>query len=346
MNFNALYQMQRPGLVLAQGGIVVAWGSRCDNYNWPWHGWLMRFDQTSLARTAVFNSTPNGTDGGIWMAGDAPALDSSGNMFLSTGNGSFDDTSNSLPALAPNNDFGESLMNLSPTTLTVQDFYTPSQNAAWTAEDLDIAAGGMIVLPDGVGPSNHPNVVLGGDKQGHLWMMDRNAMSGFSSSSDNTVQYLILPTTGKYVGFATPAYYQGTVYASINKGPVMALPLTNGLLPASGVTLPQQAVPSSQSSEIYYYPNPTPSISASPSGGALVWVLDNNATGTDNGAGPVGPAILRAYNAANLGTTLYSSDAVPADAGGNASKYTVPLVANGHVYVAGNGALTVYGLAP
>jgi len=105
-------------------------------------------------------------------------------------------------------------------------------------------------------------------------------------------------------------------------------------------------VPSSQSAETYYYPNPTPSISASPSGGAVVWVLDNNATGTDNGAAALGPAILRAYNASNLGTTLYASSALSADTAGNAAKYTVPLVANGHVYVAGAGTLTVYGLAP
>jgi hypothetical protein len=173
-------------------------------------------------------------------------------------------------------------------------------------------------------------------------------MSGFSSTSDNTVQYLLLPNGSKYDDFATPAYYQanGTVYVSIKGGPVMALPLSNGLLPASGVTLPQTAVPSSQSSEVYKYPNPTPSISASPSGGAIVWVLDNNATGTDNGAAALGPAILRAYNTGNLGTTLYSSSTLAADACGNAAKYTLPVVANGHVYIAGANALTVYGLAP
>jgi len=346
VNFNALYQMQRPGLVLTQGGIVIAFGSRCDNYLWPWHGWVMRYNETSLQQTAVFNSTPNGIQGGIWMSGAAPALDSSGNMFFSSGNGTFDDTSNTLPALAPNNDFGESFLNLNPSTLVLQDFYTPSQNSTWSTNDLDIAAAGVMVLPDGVGPPSHPNVVLGGDKQGHFWMMDRNSMSGFSSTSDNTVQYLLLPGSYTYLDYATPAYYQGTVYQSVSRGPVMAFPLTNGLIPASGVTLPQAAVPSSQSAETYYYPNPTPSISASPSGGAVVWVLDNNATGTDNGAAALGPAILRAYNASNLGTTLYSSSSLSADTAGNAAKYTVPLVANGHVYVAGAGTLTVYGLAP
>jgi chitodextrinase len=345
-NFNALYQMQRPGLVLTQGGILIAFGSRCDNYLWPWHGWVMRYNETSLQQTAVFNTTPNGIEGGVWMSGATLALDSSGNMFFSSGNGTFDDTSSTLPALAPNNDFGESFLNLNPTTLAIQDFYTPSNNSAWSYSDLDIAAAGVMVLPDGVGPSNHPNVVVGGDKQGHFWMMDRNSMSGFSSTTDNTVQYLMLPGNYTYLDYATPAYYQGTVYQSVSTGPVMAFPLTNGLIPASGVALPQAAVPASQSAENYYYPNPTPSISASPSGNAVVWVLDNNATGTDNGAAPAGPAILRAYNASNLGTTLYSSATLPADTAGNAAKYTLPVVANGHVYVAGAGTLTVYGLSP
>ena len=84
----------------------------------------------------------------------------------------------------------------------------------------------------------------------------------------------------------------------------------------------------------------------SPSGGAIVWALDNNANGTDNNNAPLGPAILRAYDATNLGNTLYSSANRSADAGGNAVKFTVPVVANGHVYIGGAGVVTVYGLAP
>ncbi len=108
----------------------------------------------------------------------------------------------------------------------------------------------------------------------------------------------------------------------------------------------QIVTPSSQSAEHYVHPSPTPSISASPSGNAIVWVLDNNANGTHNTSGALGPAILRAYDATNLGNTLYSSSTLSADTAGNAAKFTLPVVANGHVYVAGAGTLTVYGLAP
>ena len=128
VTFNPLYQNQRLGLTLSGGGVIIGWSSHCDNFSWPWHGWIMRYDAASLVQTAVFNDTPNGTLGGIWMSGGAPALDSSGNMFFSTGNGSFDGTNNTVTPPAPNNDYGESFVNLSPSTLAVQDFYTPSQN--------------------------------------------------------------------------------------------------------------------------------------------------------------------------------------------------------------------------
>lgn len=345
--FAALMQNQRPGLAVSNGGVYIAWASHCDNG--PYNGWMMRYDETSLAQTAVLNVTPNGSEGGIWMSGGAPAFDSTGSIFVSTGNGTFDDTSSIVPPLAPGNDFGESFLKLNPTTLAVQDFYTPSQELVWSDDDLDISSAGVTVLPDGMGPASHPNVLVGSDKQGHLWMIDRTSMSRFSSTSDNTVEYLTLPYAATCAAdddeqcvYATPSYWNGTVYLAIEHGPVMAMALSNGLIPSAANVV----TPTSQSSETYSFPTPTVSISASPAGNALVWALDNNANGTDNGSASLGPAVLRAYDATNLATTLYTSSALAADSGGPAVKFTVPVVANGHVYVPGNGQLTVYGLSP
>jgi hypothetical protein len=343
--FSPLWENQRPGLVLTNGGVYIAWASHCDSG--PYHGWVMRYDAASLAQTAVFNATPNGTQGGIWMSGGAPAVDSIGSIFFSTGNGTFDDAADIVPPLAPANDFGESFVKLDPNTLAVQDFYTPSQNAAWSASDLDIASAGVTVLPDGVGPTGHPNVLIGADKQGHLWMIDRSpgAMSRFNASSDNTVQYLTLPNTSACAGvcvFSTAGYWNGTIYIAQNLGKLLALPITGGTIPSSGGI----ATPASVSAETFHYPGPTPNISASPAGNGIVWVLDNNANGTDNGSTAKGPAVLRAYDATNLATTLYSSAVNPGDAAGTAVKFTLPVVANGHVYVAGGGQLSVYGLLP
>jgi hypothetical protein len=309
--------------------------------------WVMRYDAATLAQTGIFNSTPNGSAGGIWMSGGAPAVDSAGSLYFATGNGTFDDSLNTVPPLAPSNDFGESFVKLDPTALTVQDFYTPSQNASWTSADLDIASAGVTVLPDGAGPAGHPNVLIGSDKQGHLWMIDRSpgAMSRFSATSDNTVQYLTLPGANGCSGLcvnATAAFWNGTIYQSLNNNPLMAITLANGLVPASGGAV----VPTSKSKDTYRYPSPIPVVSASPAGNGIVWTLDNNANGTDNGSAARGPAVLRAYDATNLAMTLYSSSTLPADTGGPAVKFTLPVVANGHVYVAGSGQLTVDGLAP
>jgi hypothetical protein len=343
--FSPLLENQRPGLVLTNGSVYISWASHCDGGTY--HGWVMRYDAATLAQTAVFNSTPNGNSGGIWMSGAAPAVDSSGSIFLSTGNGTFDWVGDIVPPLAPADDFGESFVRLDPNSLTVQDFYTPSQNVTWSANDLDIASAGVTVLPDGAGPTGHPNVLIGADKQGHLWMIDRSpgAMSRFNASSDNTVQYLTLPNSNACVSvcvYSTAGYWNGTIYIAQNLGQLMALPLMGGAIPSTvGI-----ATPASVSAETYHYPSPTPNISASPTGNAIVWVLDNNANGTADGSTAKGPAVLRAYDATNLATTLYSSAVNPADAAGTAVKFTLPVIANGHVYVAGGGQLSIYGVLP
>jgi hypothetical protein len=344
--FQPLMQNQRAALALSAGGVYIGWASHCDQG--PYWGWLMRYDAASLAQTAVLNTTPNGSEGGIWMSGGAPAIDASGSVYVTTGNGTFDDVQSVLPPAAPANDFAMSFLRVDPSSLAVKDFYAPSQEALWSDQDLDISSAGVLILPDGAGPGGHPNVLVGSDKQAHLWLIDRTAMSEFNPTANNALQMLTLPYANGCAPdscvFATAAYYAGTVYVGIASGPVMALPLVNGEFVASAESV---AVASSASAESYGFPSPTPMISASPAGNAIVWVMDTQASGTPgNGGTSTGPAILRAYDATNLATTLYRSSASPADTGGNAVKFTVPVVANGHVYVGGRSQLTVYGLAP
>jgi hypothetical protein len=87
------------------------------------------------------------------MSNGGIAVDSSGALYASTGNGIFDDTADLVPPMAPKNDFGESFVKLDPSALTVTDYYTPSQNAAWTLHDEDLSSSGVTVLPDGHGPT-------------------------------------------------------------------------------------------------------------------------------------------------------------------------------------------------
>jgi hypothetical protein len=349
LTFRALIQNQRPALLLANytngAAVYIAWSSFGDLG--AYHGWVMAYDAQTLAQVGVWNDTPNGTKGGIWMSGDGLTADSSGALYLSTGNGTFDDSADIVPPLAPDNDFGESFVKLDPSSLTVTDYYTPSQNATWTAKDEDLASSGVAILPDGIGPTGHPNVFVASDKEGHLWLIDRDLMSRFSPTSDNTVQYLTLPGIAACdlnCTFSTPAYYNGTVYIGEVVNPLMAFTLADGLFSESAGI----ANASSVSSELYGFPGTTPAISASPAGDAVVWVLDTNANGTytQSPFAALGPAVLRAYDSTNLAKTLYSSSKLAGDAAGNAVKFATPMIANGHVYVAGSHQLTVYGLMP
>ena len=89
--FDNKMQNQRPGLALANGNVYIAWGSHEDFT--PYHGWVMAYNATTLAQVAVFNTTPGGSQSAIWMAGQAPAIDSSGNTYWITGNGDWDGVS-------------------------------------------------------------------------------------------------------------------------------------------------------------------------------------------------------------------------------------------------------------
>ncbi len=347
--FTSLWQNQRPALLLADyangSAVYIAWSSYSDigTYN----GWVIAYDVLSLAQIGAWNDTPNGTLGGIWLGGGGIAADSSGALYLSTGNGTFDDTSDIVPPLAPNNDFGETFVKLDPSSLTVTDYYAPSQTATWTAQDEDLSASGVTVLPDGSGPSGAPDLLVASDKQGHLWLINRDLMSRFSPSADNTVQYLTMPSIAACAlncTYSTPAYYNGAVYIGMVANPLMAFTLTAGLFSQSNGI----ATASTQSAESYGYTGVTPVVSASPSGNGIVWVLDaaNNGTASDNVQTTLGAAILRAYDATNLGSTLYSSAVLARDQAADAVKFAEPVVANGKVYVGGYKELTVYGLLP
>ncbi|HEX7958299.1 MAG TPA: hypothetical protein VF493_00175, partial [Terriglobales bacterium] len=112
--FNSVTQNQRSALSVADGVVYVAWASFCDTR--PYHGWMMSFDASTLQTVGVFNASPNGDRGGIWMSGAAPGFDSAGNLYVGTGNGSYDGKT----------EFGESVLKLKAKSLEPLDFFTPS----------------------------------------------------------------------------------------------------------------------------------------------------------------------------------------------------------------------------
>jgi len=313
--FNGLRQMNRPGLLLANGRVYVAYASHGDNG--PYHGWVLAYDAQTLQLTAAFNTTPNGGLGGIWQSGDGPACDPLGNLFFLTGNGTF----------APGSGcYGDSVLKLSP-TLSLSDYFTPSDQQTLNNGDLDLGSGGVLVLPDEVGSTNHPHLLVGAGKEGRIYLLDRDHLGQFNSGGDQVVEEFLEPVGGEW-SFNTPAYFNQTLYY-LGAGDVLkAFAFSNGLLVTNPVSV---------GGTTFGFPGATPAVSANGTNNAIVWVLQTDAA-------PSGSAILRAYNATNVAAELYDSTQAGArDNPGGAIKFSVPTVANGKVYVGTASQLSVFG---
>jgi len=339
--FDPRNESQRPGLVLSKGVVYVAWASHEDHD--PYHGWVIGFDALTLApvANAIFNSTPNqvGTlpysRGGVWMGGGAPAVDALGNLFFITGNGTFD-------ANTGGSNYGDSVVKLSTVSgLSVADYFTPLDQASLDANDTDFGSGAATILVDQLaGPVTH--LVIGGGKQGNLFLLNRDNMGKFSGSTNNVIETVNL---GNSI-FATPAFWQNNLYVA-GVGPLkqFAFNSTTGRF---------NGAPFSQSSTSYRFPGATPSVSSNGVTNGIIWMLDNGLYCTPQSPG-CGATVLHAYDATNVANELWNSSQAAAnrDLAGHAVKFTVPTVANGKVYVGtrGNdssvlGELEVYGLLP
>jgi len=342
VSFSALRENQRSALLLLNGKVYITWAGHGDTP--PYHGWVMAYDAATLQQTAVFNDTPNGGDGGIWQSGAGPAADSNGNIYVVSGNGTFDTTA-SVPPLAPNNDFGQSFMKLSTSSgLALADFFTLFNYSSANTSDFDFGSGGPLLLPDTVGSAAHPHLAVAGDKQGNLYLVDRDAMGrycpGCATTNTNIVQQVKI-ATGSCVTcgiFETPAVWQGHLYIQPVRDVLKSFTITNGQI---------STAPASQSAQTFGFPGATPVVSAQGSVNGIVWVMDTNGSGTAAG-GANAPAVLHAYDALNVASELWNSaQAVGGrDTAGNAVKFTVPTVANGRVYVGTQAGVYVYGLLP
>ena len=139
--FYPLRQLNRAALLLNNGVVYMASASHCDIG--PYHGWIIGYGAQTLALSNFFNVTPNGGDGGIWQSGGGPACDSSNNIYVLTGNGTFDTN-------AAVGSFGNSFLKLSPTNgLQLADYFTPYNQDYLNSADFDLGSGGPLLLPGG-----------------------------------------------------------------------------------------------------------------------------------------------------------------------------------------------------
>jgi hypothetical protein len=329
ITFDPLLQNDRPALTISNGVVYLSFASHCD-YG-PYHGWILGYDETSLQQKVVFNTTPNGSDGGIWEAGCGPGVDTNGNLITITGNGTFDTGASPV-------DYGDSFLSLTPVlgmpgSMTVASFFTPLNEMLLADDDLDMGSGGNLLLPPQPGP--YPDLVVGAGKFGTLYLVNRHSMGGFNAGGDQMVQEVPNAVVGM---FSTPAYWQGMVpnvglqnmiyTIGVEDYPTIWT-LSNGMINTPAA---------STASNIFGFPGASPVISANGTSGGILWAINSSA------AKAGGAAILYAYDATNLANKLYDSTQFASDNPGPAVKFTVPTVANGSVYVGTQTQLAVFGL--
>ena len=329
-NFNVLTHMQRPALLLNGGTLYIAFGSHGDAPNYQ--GWVMGYNATTLAQQFVWwttDPTSGNNEGAIWMYGNGPALDSSGNVYVETANGVFD-------AASGGHNYSDSVVKLSPSG-AVLDYFTPFNQSMLAADDVDLGSSGPIVLPDSLGESGHPHLLLATGKTGMLYLLDRDNLGGYDSSGDNALEEVgVAPNDSSAGGgvFGQPALFNGAVYIAGNRQPIQRFTISTTSLSTTS---------QSQSAHSFTFRGVTPAVSANGTRNGVLWALD---TSGDPTSGNPAPAVLFAYDAANLGTLLYSSPGSGSGAAGTAIKFAVPTVANGKVYVGGAGSFSVFGLLP
>ena len=328
--FDPLHENQRGALLLADGMVCFVFGSHGDVE--PYYGWLLGYTPTNVQhQVLVYNTAPNAGKAGIWMNGDGPAVDASGILYFITADGLFDASSGGT-------DYGDSFIKLSSAG-AVLDYFTPMVQADLYASNLDLGAGGVLLLPDQSGPHTHE--VVSASKNATIYLVDRDNMGHYHSNTDQIVQSLvnIFPSSpiNDSGNFGSPVYFNGSVYFCAVSDNVKAFQLTNGLLSTS---------PTSQSAASFSYPGAMLSASGNGNSNGILWAVQRNGLTT--------PCTLHAYDAGNLANELYNSDqAGSRDSAGADAKWAIPLVVNGKVYVATQNQfvatmnqLTVYGLLP
>jgi outer membrane protein assembly factor BamB len=321
-DFNALMQNQRPALMLANDMVYVGYASHCDKE--PYHGFLMAYDAKTLAQVSVLNTSPTGSEASIWQSGQGPAADEEGNVYVVTGNGSWDGVRN----------FSESFMKLTP-RLKLLDWFTPTNHFALDKADADLDSSGATLIPG-------THLVLGGGKEGVLYTLDTRNLGHLGD--EHALQHFHATASHLH----SLVYWQSAkggnllyVWGQRDKAKVYKLEgNTIGETPLMMRDVPNQG-----------HPGAMLSLSANGNKDGILWAAIH---ATGDSWHESRPGILHAYDADDIRRELWNSLQLPSrDDCGEYSKMAPPTIANGKVYLAsfgsenvGTGQFCVYGLLP
>jgi len=322
VTFNPRMENQRAALALTNGVVLVAWASHEDAL--PYHGWIMGFDAATLAQVAIFCVTPDTYGGGIWQGGRAPTLDAAGNAYFATGNSLWDGTRN----------FGDSLLkfSVSPSGLRLVDYFTPANEATLNVNDDDLSGSGFTLFPG-------TNLMLGGGKEGVLYLLDATRL-GHKTTGNTQVVQSIAVNGGHVMG--GPVFWN-----SSRLGPLVFNWSESDVLVAYGLSNGKLTTPVAHGAVLSPgHPGGSLTISAngSTTNTGIVWAYIPT---YEDAKHRLTAGTLRAYHAETLQEIWNSDQNADRDHVGTMIKFVPPLVANGKVYMpTHDNAVAVYGLLP
>jgi hypothetical protein len=332
VTFNVTQENQRPALLLENGHVIIGWGSHCDDD--PYHGWLMSYSASTLAQEAVFNGSPNGNRSGIWMSGGGPASDANANIYIASGNGTWNGTS----------DFGDSIVKLGPPAsgaFPVLDYFTPYDQSTLAKDNIDLGSGGLVLLPALSGRQ----LLAQQSKQGTIYLLDTGNLGKYcvnltpacSGSDTQVVQEIPGASSGIW---GSPAYWNGNLYWTGANDQVSIYSFDTG---GSGLL---STLPVSKSTQVFAFPGPTASISSNGTGNGVLWLMDGSPSDLTCNPDTYDECLqLDAYDATDLTRLLYISSYNEArDGPGKAVRFATPTIANGKVYVGTQSSVVIFGL--
>jgi hypothetical protein len=333
--FNPDFENQRAALLDANGMIYIAFGSYCDHNpnqysggHGNYHGWLLEYDAATLGLQGIFNSTPNGSEGGIWQSGAGPARDVNGNVYVAVGNGSYDN----------NSDFGESIVQLPPPSQFFAPLAhsTPTNFSSLNSGDFDVGASGPLI-------TTTASLIQVG-KNGTFYNLSLNGLTAVQAPFTGIAS----GTNGGSVGYNVGAFTRSQYYLWGSGELMRTFPQVDSIGTLDTFKQPLGAIRANGSQ-----PSGALAISSNASDGTLgsviVWATNQTPRSANDPSNATVPGTLFAYSAQNLPSQPWTSDQTPGDALGSLAKFNPPTVANGKVYVpsfSSPSSTVVYGLSP
>jgi hypothetical protein len=331
MTFNANTEWQRVSLIFAGNNVVFGFSAReAEGTANLYSGWVMAYDKSTLAQTGIFATATIGNGGaGVWQSGRPPAIDSSGYLYVFTGNGysgmGYDGVNN----------FSESVLKLDPAHgLSLVDWFTPSNWLALDTWDVDLASAGPLLV-SGTG------LLVGGGKSGVLYVLNTGGLGKNTANDSGAVQKMAFSAGAMCGG---PVYWQRS---AANGGPLLFNWGSKDRLKAFPFNGSRFATTPSAVGNVINQISPggilTLSANGDTPGTGVLWAT---VPVSGKASSPPTPGALYAFDAGNVATQLWNSSMNAArDSPGNYARYVPPLVANGKVYVSTfSNQVSVYGL--